>query len=156
MNGKGTFVDGGLAANNPAMCAYVEVLKLLRREGIDPATRKIIVVSLGTGAVTLSLSYDKIKNWIPLNWIAGPLISSFFDGNSTTVEYQLREILQGNCYYRFQLILPNEKGSDELDNTDKKFLDEISELTQHYIEEDNINSLPIGWANRLNDLYKIL
>ena len=51
---KGTFIDGGVAANNPAMCAYVEVLKLLKREGIDPDSKKIIVVSLGTGTATNS------------------------------------------------------------------------------------------------------
>jgi uncharacterized protein len=152
---KGTFVDGGLAVNNPAMSAYVEVLKLLRKQGIDPATKKIILVSLGTGTVTLSLDYEQIKNWTPINWITGPLISSFFDGNSTTVEYQLRQILPDN-YYRFQLILPNKKGADELDNTDQDFLDKMKGLTQRYIEEDNINSLPIGWYSRLNSLLEIL
>lgn len=102
------------------MCAYVEALKLLRKQGIDPATKKIVVVSLGTGVATSSLYYDEIKNWSPLAWIKGPLIGSFFDGNSDTVEYQLRQILQPDCYYRFQLKLPSEKGADKLDNTDKK------------------------------------
>lgn len=37
---KGTFIDGGVAANNPAMCAYVEVLKLLKKQNIDPDSKK--------------------------------------------------------------------------------------------------------------------
>ena len=35
-------VDGGVFANNPAMCAYVEAIKLY-------GLQDILVVSLGTG-----------------------------------------------------------------------------------------------------------
>lgn len=69
----------GVAANNPAMCAYVEVLKLLIRQGIDPETKKIIVVSLGTATATNSYDYDEMKHWTFIGWIKGTLISSFFD-----------------------------------------------------------------------------
>lgn len=153
---KGTFIDGGVAANNPAMCAYVEVLKLLKREGIDPDSKKIIVVSLGTGTATNSYCYNEMKHWTPIDWIKGPLISSFFDGNSNTVEYQLKQIIKPDCYYRFQLQLPNEKGSDALDNTDEKNLDKLSSLTSSYINNDTITGMPIGWASKLNDLYGVV
>jgi patatin-like phospholipase/acyl hydrolase len=159
INGKGTFVDGGLAANNPAMSAYVEVLKILdqlKAKGMDVSNKKIILVSLGTGTVTLSLKYNEIKDWTPLNWVSGPLISSFFDGNSTTVEYQLKKILNNETYHRFQLILPNEKGADELDNTNQEYLDELQDLTKRYIDLDTINGLPIGWYSKLNNLMQIL
>jgi uncharacterized protein len=153
---KGTFIDGGIAVNNPAMCAYVEVLKLLKRQDIAPSSKKIIIVSLGTGSSTTSLDYDEIKNWNPIDWIKGPLISSFFDGNSNTVEYQLKQLLSPDCYYRFQLQLPNEKGADALDNTNDKSLEKLKDLTQRYIEQDIINSLPIGWYSQLNKLYQEL
>lgn len=153
---KGTFIDGGVAANNPAMCAYVEVLKLLKKQGIDPDSKKIIVVSLGTGTATNSYAYNEMKNWTPVDWIKGPLISSFFDGNSNTVEYQLKQIIKPDCYYRFQLQLPNEKGSDSLDNTDDKNLEKLSSLTSSYINNDTITGMPIGWASKLNNLYEII
>lgn len=149
---KGTFIDGGVAANNPAMCAYIEVLKLLKKQGIDPDTKKIIVVSLGTGTATSSYYYEDMKKWTPLDWIKGPLISSFFDGNSNTVEYQLKQILPNEFYYRFQLQLPNEKDADRLDNTDEKYLDKLKNLTQKYIEEDVVNGISIGWASKLDCL----
>lgn len=153
---KGTFIDGGVAANNPAMCAYVEVLKLLKKQGIDPDSKKIIVVSLGTGTATNSYCYNEMKKWTPIDWIKGPLISSFFDGNSNTVEYQLKQIIKLDCYYRFQLQLPNEKGSDALDNTDNKHLEKLSNLTLSYINNDTIAGMPIGWANKLNQLYEVI
>lgn len=153
---KGTFVDGGVAANNPAMCAYVEVLKLLAKEGIDSHSKKIIVISLGTGSATNSYDYNEMKNWTPIDWIKGPLISSFFDGNSNTVEYQLKQILPPDCYYRFQLQLPNEKGADALDNVDDKNLDKLRDLTLSYIDNDSITGIPIGWYSKLEQLYEVL
>lgn len=149
----GTFIDGGIAANNPAMCAYVEVLKLLRKQGIDPDSKKIMIVSLGTGTATNSYCYNEMKHWTPIDWIKGPLISSIFDANSNTVEYQLKQILKPDCYYRFQLQLPNEKGADALDNTDDKNLDRLKNLTTSYINNDTITGMPIGWASMLNSLY---
>ena len=156
IEGQGTFIDGGVAVNNPAMSAYVEVLKLLKKDNIDPASKKIVVVSIGTGTATSSLYYEKIKNWTPLQWVAGPLISTFFDGNSHTVEYQLRKILPDDCYCRFQIKLPDEKGADELDNADAKSLKRISDLTQRYINHDQVDGLPIGWYSKINSLCHIL
>ena len=156
IEGQGTFIDGGVAVNNPAMSAYVEILKLLEKNNIDPSGKKIMVVSLGTGTATSSLCYEKIKDWNPLQWVSGPLISTFFDGNSHTVEYQLRKILPQDCYYRFQLQLPDEKGADALDNSDKKFLDRLRDLTQRYICHDQIDGLPIGWYSKIDNLCQIL
>ena len=149
---KGTFIDGGVAVNNPAMSAYVEVLKILRRNNIDPASKKIIVVSIGTGTATSSLCYEKIKNWNPLQWVSGPLIDTFFNGNSRTVEHQLRNLLPKDCYFRFQLMLPDEKDADKLDNSDKKSLGRIKDLTQRYIDHDYIDNLPIGWYSKISTL----
>ena len=156
INGTRTFVDGGVAVNNPAMSAYVEVIKLLKKSGIDPASKKIIVVSLGTGSATSSITYDEIKNWNPINWVTGPLIPTFFDGNSTTVEYQLKQILPPDCYFRFQLRLPDEKDADKLDNINEKFLNRLKDLTRIYIEQDNIGGLPIGWASKLTTICNAL
>ena len=156
INAQRTLVDGGVAANNPAMSAYIEVLKLLKKEGIAPETKRIIVVSLGTGSATSCFTYDEIKNWNPINWVTGPLIPTFFDGNITTVEYQLKQILPSDCYFRFQLMLPNEKDADDLDNVADKNLARLKDLTNIYIEQDNIGGLSIGWASKLTSLCSAL
>jgi len=49
-------VDGGVFANNPAMCSYVEA-KTLDKES------DVLLVSLGTGELTRRLPYDDVKGW---------------------------------------------------------------------------------------------
>lgn len=104
-------VDGGVFANNPAMCAYVETIKL-------HGDRDIFVLSLGTGQVTTPIHYRKARAWGLIGW-ARPLIDVIFDGQSDTVDHQLSKLLPGlngsPRYMRFQTELP--KGMGAMDNT---------------------------------------
>lgn len=152
LHGRGTFIDACLIANSPAMSAYAEVIKLLKEEGIDPNSKKIIVVSLGTGITANSYSFDEIKKWTLIDWLKGPLLPLIFDENSNTVEAQLKQVLNPDCYYRFQLRLPNEKSYYSIDNTDYDNLDKLCKLTSTYINNDIIEELPTGWASKLNNL----
>ena len=77
-------VDGGLYANNPAMCGYVEARKLW------PDEKDFLVVSLGTGELTRSIPYDDAKDWGLAKW-AQPIMGVVFDGVSDAVDYQLRD-----------------------------------------------------------------
>lgn len=112
--GKRAFVDGGIYANNPAMCAYVEARK------IYPEEDDFLVVSLGTGELTRSLPYEEVKGWGLALW-AQPILSVVFDGVADTVDYQLREILPSDGdarrYYRFQTVL--DIGKDDMDDASR-------------------------------------
>ena len=96
------FVDGGVFANTPAMCAFVEGRVL------HPGAKDTVLVSLGTGEQTCPLLYDEVKNWGKFKW-ARPILDVVFDGASDTVDYQLRHLLppiNGQPrYYRFQTLL---------------------------------------------------
>ena len=89
-------VDGGVFANDPALCAYAEAIRL----GESPDN--VLVVSLGTGVATKPIDYDKAKNWGKANW-AKPVINVMMDGVADSVDYQLRQILPQTeaRYYRF-------------------------------------------------------
>jgi uncharacterized protein len=108
------FVDGGVYANNPAMCAYVEARK------IHPEEDDFLVVSLGTGELTRSLPYEEVKGWGLALW-AQPILNVVFDGVADTVDYQLRELLPSECdarrYYRFQTLL--DIGKDDMDDASR-------------------------------------
>jgi uncharacterized protein len=108
------FVDGGVYANNPAMCAYVEARK------IHPEEDDFLVVSLGTGELTRSLPYEEVKGWGLALW-AQPILNVVFDGVADTVDYQLRELLpsEGDArrYYRFQTLL--DIGKDDMDDASR-------------------------------------
>lgn len=74
-------VDGGIVANNPAMCAYVEARKLWPKEDLR-------LISFGTGKI-IHHSYDiHPRNWGLLQWarrVPGMLIG----GGSSAVDHQM-------------------------------------------------------------------
>lgn len=106
-------VDGGVFANNPAMCAYVEA------RSIYPQQDDFLVVSVGTGENTKRLPYEQVTQWGLLNW-AQPVLEVVFDGINDTIDYQLQQIVRpaadgSKRYYRFQIKLPKDV-NEELDD----------------------------------------
>ena len=114
-------IDGGVYANNPAMCAYVEAKRSLG----NPAD--VLLVSLGTGQLTRRLPYERVRGWGLLEW-AQPLLNVVFDGVSDTVDYQLHALLPDGDdararYYRLQCEL--EPHNDDLDNAGETNVHEL-------------------------------
>jgi patatin-like phospholipase/acyl hydrolase len=91
-------IDGGVFANNPAMCAWAEVPELFRD------VKEFIVISIGTGNDEDKVLYAQASGWGLARW-ARPLVKTLFDGVSDTVHYQMQQRLGaqlGRKYYRFQ------------------------------------------------------
>jgi uncharacterized protein len=142
-------VDGGVFANNPAMCAYVEARKILEPQDSDfPAETELLVVSLGTGQLTDHLRYEKAKEWGLLEW-ARPLLDVVFDGVSDTVDFQLKELLPRRDglrrYYRFQTELVDV--SDALDNAGPENVRDLKLLARTVIDNE---------GEKLSELYEQL
>ena len=93
-------VDGGVFANNPALCAYAEAMS----KGSSP--NDLLVVSLGTGVATRRIEYEKAKDWGIGSWVR-PVLSVMMDGVADAVDYQLNQMLAteepGARYYRFNI-----------------------------------------------------
>ena len=125
-----TFIDGGVFANNPAMCAYAEAKELFPDEDL-------LVVSLGTGNPQLSIDFERFRTWGLLGW-ARPIWYILMDGSSDVVDYQLDFVLpdrdEAKRYYRFQIELL-QKGTEKLDDGSKENLNALVELGQQLIEE---------------------
>ena len=105
-------VDGGVFANNPAMCAYAEARTLW------PDEEDFLVVSLGTGELTRRIPYESARGWGLAKW-AQPILGVVFDGVSDTVDFQLGQLCRDAQtrvarYLRMQVRL--EEGSDDMDN----------------------------------------
>lgn len=118
-------VDGGVFANNPAMCAYAEARRLMGDE-------QVTVLSLGTGEHTASIPAAKAKHWGLVEW-ARPLIDVVFDGVSDTVDYELRHLL-GDGYTRLQRRL--EHASDALDDASSPNLDALEEQARVMLADE--------------------
>ena len=127
-----TLIDGGVFANNPAACALVEARSTL-------AGSDYLVVSLGTGSLMRSLPLNLAKYWGAVRW-AKPLLDIVFDGVSSTVDYQLQQLLpdiSNECqrYYRFQVALDG--SNHHLDNASPSNITALKGLAARLIETES-------------------
>jgi uncharacterized protein len=124
--GDFSLIDGGVFAANPAMCALAEVLRA--RQASD-----VVMVSLGTGEQTRSLPWSRVKDWGTLEW-ARPVIDILLDGQSDTVDFQARQVLEDAGYWRVQTELL--RASDDLDDARPENLQALQAEAADLIERE--------------------
>ncbi|MBE9187181.1 patatin-like phospholipase family protein [Microcoleus sp. LEGE 07076] len=108
-------IDGGVFANNPALCAYAEVRNKFRasedRPERGPTAKDMVILSLGTGEAQKKYPYEEVKNWGQIQWVE-PLINIMMAGVAETVNYQLIQIYDAierpNQYLRISPDLSHE------------------------------------------------
>jgi uncharacterized protein len=123
--GPTTLVDGGVFANNPAMCAWAEL-----SSGGVPADAKVL--SLGTGELTRPIHYEDARDWGLLGW-AKPVLGVVMDGVSDATDYQLREMLGPERYLRLTRTL--DVGSDDMDDASKRNVHALKLQAEQLLEE---------------------
>lgn len=134
-------IDGGVFANNPAMCAYAEATRIFGCSNdkllTKGKTEDIMLVSIGTGQLTRRIPVDRAQHWGLIHW-ARPLLNVVFDGVSGTVEYELNQLLndENNLkkYYRFQVKL--EKGNDDIDDASRTNIHVLKLKAEEMIQEN--------------------
>ena len=80
-------IDGGVFANNPALCAYAEARTL---EG-NPAAKDMFFLCLGTGKIEKPYHYKEAKDWGLVQWVK-PVLDIIMSGVAETVDFQLKQI----------------------------------------------------------------
>jgi patatin-like phospholipase/acyl hydrolase len=142
-----SLVDGGVFANNPAMCAYSEARNMDFKEvfkdeemPVEPSAKDMIILSLGTGSVKLPYHYDKMKDKGQLGWIK-PIIDILMSSNSETVHYQLLQVFNSleeeqlrNNYYRLEPSLFN--ADSDMDNASRRNLKDLHEAGLFFIDKN--------------------
>ncbi|WP_417737025.1 patatin-like phospholipase family protein [Rosistilla oblonga] len=81
-------VDGGVFANNPALCAIAEAMNRFHRKIKD-----IHVLSLGTGSFTQSYDHILANDWGTGQWIL-PLIDILMSSAAETADFQVRQLFE--------------------------------------------------------------
>jgi len=96
------YIDGGVYANNPSMCALAQSQDERVYKNC-PNLTDVVMLSLGTGT---SLTYQEglHLDWGMGQWIR-PLISILMDGVSGIADYQCKKLLQEN-YHRLAPVFP--------------------------------------------------
>jgi len=123
------FVDGGLVANNPVLCAIAECQKNFK-------TLPNLVVSFGAGAGFNRISVQQAQGWGALNWAnltrSIPLMDVFTDGSSDATDYITKQLLkQETDYVRFQPIFKNDVITF---SANEKNIMALEEVADHYIK----------------------
>lgn len=119
-------IDGGIFANNPALCAYSEV----RNSIGDPTAKDMLILSLGTGSENKSYPYKKAKRWGALGWIK-PSIDIMMSAASETTDYHLVRIFSagGNQANYCRIQPKNLRGADpEMDHADDRNIQALLDL----------------------------
>lgn len=88
-------LDGGVFANNPAMCAYAES-RTTHFEEVDiqdPSATDLLILSIGTGSTSFHAKKGatSAKNWGVISW-AKSVPDIMMDGGLDTVNYQINKI----------------------------------------------------------------
>lgn len=91
-------IDGGVFANNPALCAYAEARKLhfdAVNKVNNPCADDMLIISVGSGAKSMArkrpYEHKAYRDAGKIKWIPA-IIDIMMSGNSETVDYQLRQI----------------------------------------------------------------
>ena len=132
---RDVLVDGGVFANNPALCAYAEGCQRLREMGRPGGG--ILLVSLGTGSYTRPYRYEEARIWGVAGW-ARPILDVIFDGVGDTVDYQLRQILPSEAdgsrgYHRFQTTLAPDLS--EMDDASPGHLEGLHRMAERILTD---------------------
>lgn len=129
-----TFIDGGLVANNPTLCAYIEACKF---EGYSD-TDDIMILSLGTGARDQTYQYQHSKRWGKVGWIV-PLIHIYGSVGSQTVDHQLVQLYQRHHirsqYVRIEPNLGSFGVSHAMDDVSIKNILALEAVGERMVEE---------------------
>ncbi|MEA2216924.1 MAG: hypothetical protein QOK19_2485 [Solirubrobacteraceae bacterium] len=120
-------VDGGVFANNPAMCAFVDDSSA---KGVAAGA---LIVSLGTGESIRRTQrvYPAAKRWGLLCW-GKRIINLVFDGVSEATSYEIGSVLAQSDSYRFQVELPPEH--EHLDDTHAANTEALEKLAKRLID----------------------
>jgi len=130
---KFPLVDGGVFANNPALCAYAEARQIFesgieerRRMKKNASASEMFILSIGTGTVKVPYEYEKAKGWGLAGW-ARPVIDIMMSGVSDTVDFQLKQIFDAVGHpENYIRIMPDLLGaSDDMSNASPENLSKL-------------------------------
>lgn len=139
-------IDGGVYANNPALCAYAEARKIPFSQVLNdpkkpdyPTAKDILLVSVGTGAVDKPYLLDRLKKKGKIGWIS-PLIDILLSANVETVDYQCEALYQslgteGNRLY-YRLTPGLHKADGAMDNSKAGNITALMQAALAYIQQN--------------------
>jgi len=157
-SGKETYIDGGIAVNNPALIALAHA-----RFGLESSQTKfgrsleldeISILSIGTGRPANPLTYKEVKSWGLAQW-AMHLSDLFLPAPNDVTSQAMWQLIRGNQREKSKRILRldfdidmNKPEDQELQNIDDPGLyEKFVAMATRYLDQD---SVPIDLDEKLN------
>ncbi|XP_062159242.1 patatin-like protein 2 [Alnus glutinosa] len=149
-------IDGGIAANNPALLAIGEVTKEVSRGSphffpIKPMDYgRFLVISIGTGSPKAEEKYNahEAAKWGLLNWLTSngstPIVDVFSQASADMVDFHLSEVFRALRSEKSYLRIQDDQLSGEVSSVDiatKKNLDDLVEVGGELLKKS------VSWVN---------
>lgn len=121
------FVDGGMVANNPTICAISKAKKLL-----DGTGRKVIVLNVGTGLKTRYIDGDEATHYGGVEWLLHDILGIAMD--ESVIHEQATNLLSDHCYICINGKL--EEASDSTDDCSDENIENLKKLGEKWWNEN--------------------
>jgi patatin-like phospholipase/acyl hydrolase len=141
-------IDGGIYANNPTLCAWIEAYKSDFGFCKNPVANDLFIVSVGTGKVKKKYKYTKAKDWGLINW-ALPMLDVLLSASAEVVHYQMRQLFSiKGCTGKYKRLEP------DLGNATPE-MDDVSDENIKNLREAG-GSFVLGNVDKLNEIIDFL
>lgn len=122
-------IDGGVFANNPAMCSYAECISSKNKRFANTSAENILLLSIGTGGGNFKLpEIIPHKRWGILSW-AKSIPEIMIDGGFDTVDYQINQIFKGHLSHNYKRV-----DFDSRINQDRGYSSDMADASDSNIE----------------------
>ncbi|XP_041025893.1 patatin-like protein 2 [Juglans microcarpa x Juglans regia] len=143
-------VDGGVAANNPALLAIGEVTKEVTKGNTDFLPMqpmdygKFLVISLGTGSSKVAKKFNahEAAKWGILSWLTNggstPIVDIFTQASADMVDLHLSVVFQALQSAQSYLRIQDDKLTGDISSVDiatKKNLDDLVKVGEELLKE---------------------
>jgi hypothetical protein len=133
------FIDGGVVANNPSMCALAQAINTdTGKQALD----NVVLLSIGTGAKAQFV--DSLDGDWGLEQWGFKIIDLLLEGGGGLADYQCRQLL-GARYIRIDVQLQDTIGLDAAEK-----LSEIIQLADEIDLEEAVSWLETYWTSAGN------
>ncbi|KAA3484717.1 patatin-like protein 2 [Gossypium australe] len=154
---KFNLIDGGVAANNPALIAMGEVTKQIHKGHSDFSCIKaanhynrFLVLSVGTGSEKLAEKYTakQAAQWGVLGWLTSgnstPLINFFSEGSADMVDFHISVIFKSLNSEQNYLRIQADKLKGEVSSVDVSTGENMKNLAK---VAENLLNKPVSRVN---------
>jgi patatin-like phospholipase/acyl hydrolase len=133
--GERHLVDGGVYANNPSMCSYVEAAKIW--PGISPES--MFMLSVGTGKVVKPYHHCKTRHFGYIHWL-NPILDILMSSVAETTDYQMKQLfnISGVPEHYVRIEPPVLTADSRIDNASPSNIRRLSSAAQSFIDHNSI------------------